>query len=75
MTSPKRTANVVGVRLQPTGPVQYLDPGGVEVEVGDRVIVETEAGRGEGDVIIAPAQVLFSELPNTQGTVLAKVGP
>ena len=45
------------------------------MEVGDRVIVETEIGRGEGEVIIAPAQVLFSELPNTQGTVLAKVGP
>jgi hypothetical protein len=67
LTSPKRTANIVGVRLEPTGSVQYLDPSGVDVEVGDRVIVETEAGRGEGEVIITPAQVLYSELHDTGG--------
>ena len=74
MTSPKRIANVVGVRLKPTGPVLFFDPGGVDVEVGDRVIVETVAGRDEGEVIIAPAQVLYSDLHSTQGTVLTKAG-
>ncbi len=73
MTSHKRSINIIGVRIDPVGPVRYLNPGPVDVVVGDHVIVETADGRVKGEVVIESAQILYSELSETQGAILSKV--
>ena len=62
MTEGRRVHSVVGVRFSPTGRVEYYDPGDSDLDVGDLVMVDTETGPKEGQVVIAPNQVLFSEL-------------
>lgn len=62
MRDERRTADVVGLRFTSTGRVRYFDPGGRELEVGDRIVVETTDGRREAKVMIAPSQVLYSDL-------------
>lgn len=52
---------IIGVRIGKAQPVLYFDAGDEEVEVGDRVVVETERGLMLGRVVIAPSQVLMSE--------------
>jgi cell fate regulator YaaT (PSP1 superfamily) len=66
---------VVGVRLSPSGRVRYFDAGDVELEVGDRVMVETDEGPREARVIIAPGQVLYSEIQGPLAPMLGKVAP
>lgn len=69
-------ARVVGVRFGSWGPVHYFDPAGHELAVGDRVIVEVDDGTQEGRVVIAPGQVLYSDLRGPLDPVLRKVdGP
>ena len=53
---------LVGVRFRRSGPVCYFDPRGLDLKVGDRVMVETEDGDRAGTVVIAPRQVLYSAL-------------
>jgi cell fate regulator YaaT (PSP1 superfamily) len=55
-------ADVVGVRFKRAGKVYYFDPAGIDLELGDRVVVETTHGLELGQVVISPAQVLASEL-------------
>jgi len=67
---------VVGVRLSPSGPVRYFDPGDTDPAVGDRVVVDDDDGPQEGVVAIAPDQVLYSELRGQPAPVLRKLeGP
>jgi len=58
----QRTASVVGVRLSPAERVLYFDPGSRDLAFGDRVVVETLEGPKAGSVVIAPHQVLYSEI-------------
>ena len=67
------TVNIVGVRFMPAGRVRYFDPGEQDLDVDDRVVVETEGGPREAIVAIAPRQVLFSELRGPLEPVLHKV--
>ena len=55
-------AEVVGVRFKRAGRVYYFDPAEIELEVNDWVVVETARGLEAGWVVIAPKQVLASEL-------------
>ena len=64
---------LVGVRFRPTGRVHYFDSAGIELAVGDRVLVDTESGPREGRVVIASGQVVFSELRGPVDRVLRKV--
>ena len=73
MTEFKRVADVAGVRFTPTGRVEYFAPGDEELAVGDRVVVETDRGPQEGVVVIAPGQVLYSELRGPLPPVLRKL--
>jgi len=73
VTEGQRTAKVVGIRFRPLEPVQYFSPGDVDLDVGDRVLVETDIGPREGRVAIAPAQVLYSEIRGPLEPVLGKV--
>ena len=65
--------DIVGVRFVRSGPVGYFDPGDLDLDVGDRVVVETEQGPREAGVVIAPRQVLYSALSAPMGSVLKKV--
>ncbi len=68
-----RTNHVVGVRFNAIGPVHYCDPGNLDLSVGDRVLVESEDGPREANVVIAPEQVLFSDLRGTLDPALQKL--
>lgn len=55
-------ADVVGVRFKRAGRVYYFDPAGIDLEVNEHVVVKTARGLELGQVVIAPHQVLQSEL-------------
>ncbi len=65
-------ANVVGVRFKRAGKVYYFDPAGIDLELSDRVVVETTRGLELGQVVISPAQVLASELTEPLKSVVRK---
>lgn len=53
---------VVGVRFKRAGKVYYFDPSGIELNLGDWVVVETGRGLELVRVVISPKQVLSSEI-------------
>lgn len=55
-------SSVIGIRFQRAGRVEYFDPGDVEANVSDYVVVETEKGLETAMVVIAPDQVVYSEV-------------
>ncbi|MBA7480014.1 hypothetical protein ES707_15458 [subsurface metagenome] len=65
-------ADVVGVRFKRTGKVYYFDPSDIELKVGDCVVVETTRGPELGQVVIAPSQVLASEVTKPLKPVVRK---
>jgi cell fate regulator YaaT (PSP1 superfamily) len=65
-------ADIVGIRFKRAGKVYYFDPAGIELEVGDQVVVETTYGQELGTVVISPAQVLASELTEPLKPVVRK---
>lgn len=64
---------LVGIRFTLNGRVGYFDPAELDLEVGDRVSVETEEGARDGWVVIAPDQVLHSDLRGPLDRVLLKL--
>jgi cell fate regulator YaaT (PSP1 superfamily) len=64
--------DVVGVRFKRAGKVYYFDPAGIDLKVGDYVVVETARGREMGRVVISPQQVLASELTEPLKPVVRK---
>jgi len=48
---------IIGVRFTEVGKVYYFDPDGLELCVGDNVIVETVRGVEFGDVVMGPKEV------------------
>ena len=66
-------STLTGVQIKPSDKVQYFDAGGLSLTVGERVIVETWYGEVEGVVVIAPEQVLRSDLRGPLNPVLRKV--
>ena len=65
-------ADVVGIRFKRTGRVYYFDPVGIELDVGDQVVVQTTRGMELGKVVIAPRQVLASEISEPLKPVIRK---
>ena len=61
---------IVGVRFRRAGRVYYFDPAGIEIELNDWVVVETERGTEVGRVVISPKQVLSSEVSEPLRPVL-----
>ena len=55
-------AEIVGVRFKRAGKVYYFDPAGIDLAANDYVVVETTRGLELGRVVIAPKQVLASEV-------------
>ena len=68
-------SEVVGVRFRRAGKVYYFDPVGITLEVNDSVVVKTTQGLELGQVVIAPKQVLASELSEPLKPILRKAEP
>ncbi len=65
-------ADIIGVRFKRASRVYYFDPAGIELEANDYVVVKTARGLELGQVIIAPHQVLQSELTEPLKPILRK---
>jgi len=68
-------AEIVGVRFRRAGRVYYFDPAGIELDVNDYVIVNTSRGTEMARVVIAPRQVLASEVTEPLKPVERKAEP
>lgn len=65
-------STLAGVQFKPSDKVQFFDASGIDLTVGERVVVETMDGEEEGVVVIAPEQVLRSDLRGPMNAVLQK---
>jgi cell fate regulator YaaT (PSP1 superfamily) len=65
-------AEIVGIRFKRAGRVYYFDPAGIEMDVGDCVVVNTARGMELGWVVIAPRQVLANEVTEPLKPVVRK---
>lgn len=65
--------SIVGIRFKRAGRVYYFDPGNLDLQVNDEVVVETARGSEAGRVVIAPKQVLESEIPEPLKPVLRRL--
>jgi len=65
-------AEIVGIRFKKAGRIYYFDPADIELEVNDYVVVETSRGLELGHVVIAPKQVLVSEVSTPLKPVVRK---
>lgn len=61
---------VVGVRFKRAGRIYYFDPAGIELNLGDWVVVDTGRGPEIGRVVISPKQVLASDITEPLKPVL-----
>ena len=66
---------LTGVQFRPSDKIQYFDANGISLKVGERVVVETWDGEIEAVVVIAPQQVLRSDLSGPLNRVLRKTSP
>ena len=66
---------LIGVRLQSEHRVRYVETGDLDVELLDRVVVETERGEETAQVVIGPEQVVYSEARGPFGSVIRKLDP
>jgi cell fate regulator YaaT (PSP1 superfamily) len=67
--------DIVGVRFKRAGRIYYFDPAEIELEVNDHVVAKTAHGLELGQVVIAPKQVLASELTRPLKPVVRKAEP
>ncbi len=65
-------AELVGIRFRRAGRVYYFDPAGIDLQVNDCVVVKTSRGLELGKVVIAPRQVLASEISEPVKPVVRK---
>jgi len=65
----------VGVRFREAGKVYYFDGRGFDLSVGDLVVVETSHGEEVGRVVIAPDQVIASEIKESLKPVVRRATP
>lgn len=68
-------AEVVGIRFKRAGRIYFFDPAGLDLKVKDWVVVRTERGLELGYVVIAPKQVLKSELKEPLKPIERKASP
>ncbi len=65
--------SLVGIRFDRGGSVAYFDASGFDLSPGDLVVVETDGETREGWVVIAPSQVVHSDLRGPLDPVLRVV--
>lgn len=66
---------LVGVRFKRPGRIYYFDPSGLELDINDYVVVETNRGQEIGWVVIAPKQVMASEISEPLKPVVRRAEP
>jgi cell fate regulator YaaT (PSP1 superfamily) len=65
--------DMVGIRFVEAGPVSYCNPAGLDLGVGDYVVVRTDRGERLGWVVIAPDQVLAGNIPQGPTRVVERI--
>ena len=65
--------DLTGIRFRPADRVQYYDSDMLDLSVGDKVLVETDTGDQTATVVIAPDQVIHSDLRGPMLRVLKKI--
>jgi cell fate regulator YaaT (PSP1 superfamily) len=65
----------VGVRFKEAGKVYYFDARGFDIDVGQYVVVDTAHGQEVGRVVIAPEQVIASEIKETLKPIIRIATP
>lgn len=65
-------SEIVGVRFKRAGKVYFFDPSGVDMDLGDWVVLDTGRGHELGRVVIAPRQVLADEITEPLKPVVRK---
>ncbi len=60
--APGTGRRVVGARFIDSGQVYFFDPGSIELETGDWIVVDTSRGLEAARVVVAPHQVASSQL-------------
>jgi cell fate regulator YaaT (PSP1 superfamily) len=65
----------VGVRFKEAGKVYYFDARGFALTTGNYVVVETSHGQEVGRVVIAPDQVIVSEIKESLKPILRMATP
>jgi cell fate regulator YaaT (PSP1 superfamily) len=68
-------AEIVGIRFKKASRVYYFDPVGIDLEANDYVVVQTTRGLKLGHVVIAPKQVLVSEVKTPLKPIVRKAEP
>lgn len=66
---------IVGIRFKKAGKIYYFHPGGMELAVGDDVIVETARGLEFGRVVIGMREMEDSQIVSPLKEVLRKATP
>jgi len=66
---------IVGIRFKRAGRIYYFDPAGIDLEINDYVVVETSRGTEIGCVVIAPKQVLASDIVKPLKPVVRQAEP
>lgn len=65
----------VGVRFKEAGKIYYFDARGFDLDVGQYVVVDTAHGQEVGRVVIAPDQVIASEIKETLKPIIRIATP
>ncbi|MDP2659624.1 MAG: stage 0 sporulation family protein [Dehalococcoidia bacterium] len=63
---------IVGVRFKQAGKIYFFDPAGLDLEVDDRIVVDTSRGLEIGRVVVAPKQVVESQISEPLKPVVRK---
>jgi len=64
--------NITGIRFQRAGKIHYYDHGDMELEVNDHVVIEVKHGLKIARVVIAPHQVIASEVSDSLPGIVRK---
>ena len=54
--------DVVGIRYDTAGPIDYCSPGGLMLGVGDYVVVEKDGSEQLGWVVVSTDQVISADI-------------
>ncbi|MGI6108448.1 MAG: PSP1 domain-containing protein [Eubacteriaceae bacterium] len=69
------TQSVVGVRFKPVGKIYQFDPGEIQLELKDHVIVETAKGREYGEIAYTIREIPAEDIQGTLKPVLRRATP
>ncbi|MFC1952299.1 stage 0 sporulation family protein [Chloroflexota bacterium] len=68
-------ADIIGIRFKKAGKIYYFDPAGLDLEVGDQVVVNTARGLELGYVVTPTEQMVDNEVERKLKPVVRKAEP